>query len=71
MKCPECGKEMEKGMLEYGNQGFLYGMRWWIGAEEGQSTIGKKSVVFKRIGSTFGSFGYRCPECQLIVLRYR
>ena len=70
MNCPECGKEMEKGMLDVGSRGILYGMRWWINVEKGQSTFGRKSEVLRRMGSDFGTFGSRCPECRIIMLKY-
>ena len=74
MNCPKCGKEMEKGMLETGSSNVLFQIRWWIGVEKGQSTMGRKPVPIDTtlLGGDvqLAFFGSRCLECQILVIEY-
>jgi rRNA maturation protein Nop10 len=69
MNCPECGKEMEHGVLQIQNEPFSfggYGIRWFSHDEK---------VVHGLGGEFFHLYWIRkpgaiCRECDLIILRW-
>jgi hypothetical protein len=69
IECPRCGKEMETGYLLY-NPAPAFSMIWRRGSFEGQEKFKMKEM---RLLSSFAPVnieGYRCPECELLILEY-
>lgn len=79
MKCPVCGKEMEKGYADYTFGTKSTGGFFWAPENfRGKSIIATKGAV-KRAGGTVFSLGWsvfdveirdawRCKECEIVVV---
>lgn len=63
IKCPRCGKEMEKGHLH-----FLQNLRWHVGEHQtyditkGEPLFDGQNIVVKK--------AYRCAGCGLLLFDY-
>lgn len=69
MKCPECGKECQKGCVEAKEVGSLtqFNTRLlWYPAEEKQKILRKGTVKLSLWGE-----GYYCDECMTVFAAFR
>ncbi len=70
MKCPYCGIEMEKGIIQDPHE-----ISWNPGEERpdiGLAALHKGSVVLSKFSLTKGSavLAYLCRDCQKVVIDY-
>lgn len=69
MKCPQCGKEMEKGFISSRDSVLLE----WVKGEESPRTEGFGSIetlIYKPYFWWGYLEAYRCPDCELLLLSY-
>jgi hypothetical protein len=68
MKCPECGKELKKGIIEAKSAGSLpqFGtMVTWYSEEEKGKMVRKNTVNL-----TLKTDGYYCDECMKVYAAF-
>jgi hypothetical protein len=65
MKCPECGKEMESGIVSSGNNGMFWSDRpIWSSISAERIPMMWKLMRLRHLS------GYRCEPCKLMIMRY-
>ena len=70
MKCPYCGKEMEKGLIQSAQE------LAWIGGEKkrlfGRASLYPESVVLSKYSYLKGSAvtSYLCRDCKKVLIDY-
>ena len=68
MKCPECGNELKKGVIEAKDAGSLsqsLTMLTWY-PEEYKSKLVKKNIINLRLKTD----GYYCDECMKVYAAF-
>jgi len=69
LKCPKCGKEMEKGFVSTRTSLILE----WVKGEEHPQTegFGNIEVLIYKPYAWWGYLeAYRCPACEMLLLDY-
>lgn len=68
MKCPCCGKELEKGKIScLPMQGFGTFMMSYVSEEEAKKSFFKRETCDKIIGLGDEMEGYYCSECKKMM----
>lgn len=71
MKCPYCGSEMEKGLIQSPHElNFIKGEKRKFATA---SFLHKDCVVLSELSYLKGSatIAYNCPDCEIIIIDYK
>ncbi len=73
MRCPECGKEMEHGILQIDSRNWLaigHGIRWFKPNEEIHDLLGTGGEGLPWDPPWTRRHAMMCRDCELILLRW-
>ncbi len=70
LKCPNCGRTMDKGFVVAPDKNSLHGVRWSENQDILWPYVGAPIKLGDQVAANMNVPAFRCPACKLVVMKY-